>query len=208
MKMLIVDDHAVLREGLRQIVATSPCEAETGEAESGMEALARLREQDWNLVVLDISLPDRNGLDLLKQIKALYPKLPVLILSMHGEAEYAVRAFKSGASGYLTKRTARTELVEAIQHISRGKRYITPAVAEQLLIDSSGGETDRPLSVLSDREFQVLTMIASGLRIKAVAEQLGVSAKTVSTHRANILDKLRLQGTADLIRYAIARGLP
>ncbi|MFN2426650.1 MAG: response regulator [Candidatus Binatia bacterium] len=208
MKMLIVDDHAVLREGLRQIVARLPCEAEIGEAENGMEALARLREGEWNLVVLDISLPDRNGLDLLKQIKALYPKLPVLILSMHGEAEYAVRAFKSGAAGYLTKRTARTELVEAIQHISKGKRYITPAVAEQLLIDNSGGESDRPLSVLSDREFQVLTMIASGLRIKAVAEQLGVSAKTVSTHRANILDKLRLQGTADLIRYAIARGLP
>lgn len=208
MKILIVDDHAVLREGLLQIIATLPCAAETGEAESGQEALAQLRAQEWNLVVLDISLPDRNGLDLLKQIKVLYPRLPVLILSMHGEAEYAVRAFRSGAAGYLTKRTARTELVEAIQKISAGKRYITPEVAEQLFVDQGGGAADRPLSVLTDREFQVMTMITSGLRIKDVAERLGLSAKTVSTHRTNILEKLGLQGTADLIRYAIARGLP
>ena len=207
MKILIVDDHAMLREGLKQVVATLPQTPETGEAESGQEAIARLREQKWDLMVLDISLPDRNGLDVLKQVKILYPKLPVLILSMHGEAEFAVRAFRAGASGYLTKRTARTELLDAIQQILNGKRYITPAVAEQLLVDS-GGDDRRALEVLSDREFQVMTMIASGLRIKDVATQLGVSAKTVSTHRTNILAKLHLQSTADLIRYAISRGLP
>lgn len=208
MKVLIVDDHAMLREGLKQVVTTLPHAGAAGEAESGQEALARLREQEWSLVVLDISLPDRNGLDVLKQIKALYPKLPVLILSMHSEAEYAVRAFRAGAAGYLTKRSARAELVEAIQQILRGKRYITPAVAEQLLVDTTSGEESRSLEVLSDREFQVLTMMASGLRIKDIAAQLGVSAKTVSTHRTNILAKLHLQSTADLIRYAISRGLP
>jgi len=205
-RVLIVDDHAILRQGLKQVLAEMPGAVEACEAETGQEALARLREGEWTMVVLDISLPDRNGLDVLKQIKALYPKLPVLILSMHSEAEYAVRALRAGAAGYLTKRSAPTELAEAIARVSQGRKYVTPAVAEQL-VDDAGQDGGRTIEILSDREFQVLCMIASGLRAKDIAAQLGVSAKTVSTHRTNILTKLRLKTTGELIRYAIARGL-
>jgi two-component system invasion response regulator UvrY len=205
-KVLLVDDHAIVRDGLRQLVAAIPGASRIGDADSGFQALARMREEAWDLVVLDISLPDRNGLDVLKQVKAMRPKLPVIILSMHDEIEYAVRALRAGAAGYLTKRSARTELTEAIQRVLTGRRYIPANVAEQLLVDSKQ-DADRPLEVLSDREFQVFCLIASGIRMKEVASQLGVSAKTVSTHRTNILAKLGLRSTAEMIRFAVARGL-
>jgi len=207
LKIFIADDHAVVRRGLRQILAETCDMAVTGEATSGLEVLDKVMGDEYDVVVLDISMPGRSGLDTLKQLKSQKPKLPVLILSMHPEEQYAVRVLRAGASGYLTKESAPDELVEAIRKVSHGGRYITSSLADKLVFDLSR-KTEKPLhETLSDREYQVLCLIASGKTAKQIAEELCLSVKTVSTYRARILEKMGMKSNAELTHYAIRNRL-
>jgi len=206
-RVLVVDDHAVVRRGVRQILADAKEMTVTGEAATGEEALRALRESTYDVVLLDLSLSDRSGFDLLKQIKAAYPGLAVLVLTMHAEAEYAIRVLKAGASGYLTKESAPDLLVSAVQKVARGGKYLSPSLAETLA-SRLGDDFERaPHESLSDREFQVLCLMASGKGLTEIARELIVSVKTVSTHRARILQKMHLANNAELIRYALRHKL-
>jgi two-component system, NarL family, invasion response regulator UvrY len=205
-RVLIVDDHAVVRQGLKQILSESDIPVSIGEAGSGQEALSMARSGNWDLVVLDISLPDRSGLDVLKQIKSYYPKLPVLVLTMHAEEQYAVRVLRAGAAGYLTKDSAPEEMANAVKKVAAGGRYVSSSLAEKLVFDM-GGMRERPHEALSDREFQVFCMLASGERIKDIAEKLCLSVKTVSSHRARILTKMKMKNNAQLVQYALEHKL-
>lgn len=206
-RIFIADDHAVVREGLKQIVAQHPEMLVAGEAANGYEALEKVRKEKYDVVVLDISMPGLSGLDVLKQLKSEMPSMPVLILSMHSEEQFAVRTLKAGASGYLTKESAPEELVSAILRISKGRKYISTSLAEKLALELES-DREKPLHhSLSDREYQVLCLIASGKRVKEIAEQLHLSEKTVSTYRARILEKMGMKTNAELIRYAIKNGL-
>jgi DNA-binding NarL/FixJ family response regulator len=205
--VLIVDDHAIVRQGLRQILLESGKVMHIGEAGCGAEAMRQIREAEWNVVVLDISLPDRNGIEILKQIKKECPKISVLMLSMHEEGLYAIRALKAGASGYLTKQSAPSELMAAIQQISRGRKYLTTTLAEAMA-DNLGAGHDRPLhETLSDREYQTLRLIASGKSLTDAAEEMCLSVKTVSVYRSRLLEKMKLKNNAELTHYAIKNGL-
>jgi len=207
MNVLIVDDHAIVRQGLRQILLESGKVMHIGEAGCGAEAMRQIREAEWNVVVLDISLPDRNGIEILKQIKKECPKISVLMLSMHEEGLYAIRALKAGASGYLTKQSAPSELMAAIQQISRGRKYLTTTLAEAMA-DNLGAGHDRPLhETLSDREYQTLRLIASGKSLTDAAEEMCLSVKTVSVYRSRLLEKMKLKNNAELTHYAIRNGL-
>jgi DNA-binding NarL/FixJ family response regulator len=207
MKILIADDHAVVREGLKQILSESSEMVVTAEASTGPEVLEKIGKDDFDLVVLDISMPGRGGLDILKEIKNKKPRLPVLILSMYPEEQYAVRVLKAGASGYMTKESAPHELVKAIQQISKGKKYVSPSLAEKLALDLEI-TTGRPLhESLSDREYQVMCMIASGKTLKEIAEQLSLSIKTISTYRSRILEKMNMKSNAELTHHAIKNRL-
>ncbi len=204
--VLIADDHAIVRQGLKQILSDTDDLVVAGEADDGVEALQLARSCAWDVYLLDISMPNRNGIDTLKQLKKEFPRLPVLILSMHPEEQYAVRAIQSGASGYLTKQGAPAELVAAIRKVARGEKYISPALATRLAEVIAGG--DRPLlEKLSDREHEVLRLIASGRTLTQVAEELNLSVATVSTYRARLLEKLALKSTAELIHYGMRQGL-
>jgi DNA-binding NarL/FixJ family response regulator len=206
-KILIADDHAVVREGLKQILSESSEMVVTAEASTGPEVLEKIGKDDFDLVVLDISMPGRGGLDILKEIKNKKPRLPVLILSMYPEEQYAVRVLKAGASGYMTKESAPHELVKAIQQISKGKKYVSPSLAEKLALDLEI-TTGRPLhESLSDREYQVMCMIASGKTLKEIAEQLSLSIKTISTYRSRILEKMNMKSNAELTHHAIKNRL-
>jgi len=205
-RILIVDDHAVVRQGLKQILLDSDIPVAIGEASSGQEALSMVRSGHWDVVVLDISLPDRSGLDVLKQVKSYYPKLPVLVLTMHAEEQYAVRVLRAGAAGYLTKDSAPEEMAAAVTKVAAGGRYVSSSLAEKLVFDM-GGIRERPHEALSDREFQVFCMLASGERIKDIAEKLCLSVKTVSSHRARILTKMRMKNNAQLVQYALEHKL-
>lgn len=207
MNVLIVDDHAIVRQGLRQILLESGKVMHIGEAGCGAEAMRQIREAEWNVVVLDISLPDRNGIEILKQIKKECPKISVLMLSMHEEGLYAIRALKAGASGYLTKQSAPSELMAAIQQISKGRKYLTTTLAEAMA-DNLGAGHDRPLhETLSDREYQTLRLIASGKSLTDAAEEMCLSVKTVSVYRSRLLEKMKLKNNAELTHYAIKNGL-
>ncbi|SFW15399.1 response regulator transcription factor [Nitrosovibrio sp. Nv17] len=207
MNILIVDDHAIVRQGLRQILLESSEAAAIGEAHSGSDAIRQIREGSWSVVILDISLPDRNGIDILKQIKKECPKTPVLMFSMHDEGLYAIRALKAGASGYLTKHSAPDELMTAIRQVMRGRKYLTSTLAEAIA-DSLGVDHERsPHEMLSEREYQTLCLIASGKNLTTVAEEMRLSVKTVSVYRARLLEKMRLKNNAELTRYAIEKGL-
>lgn len=207
MNVLIVDDHAIVRQGLRQILLESGKVMLIGEAACGGEAMRQIREGEWNLVVLDISLPDRSGIEILKLIKKERPRMPVLMLSMHEEALYAIRALKAGASGYLTKQSAPSELMTAINQVARGRKYLTTTLAEAMA-DSLGVEHDRPLhEALSDREYQTLCLIASGKSLTDAAEEMCLSVKTVSVYRSRLLEKMKLKNNAELTHYAIKNGL-
>ncbi|MBA4141914.1 MAG: response regulator transcription factor [Nitrosospira sp.] len=207
MNILIVDDHAIVRQGLRQILAESGKIDLIAEAECGADAMRKLREDEWSVVVLDISLPDRNGIEVLKQIKKERPKTPVLMLSMHEEGLYAVRALKAGASGYITKQSAPSELMTAINQVARGRKYLTPALAEALA-DCFGEDHERlPHETLSDREYQTLCLIASGKSLTDAAEEMCLSVKTVSVYRSRLLEKMKLKNNAELTHYAIKNGL-
>jgi len=206
-KILVADDHAIFREGLKRILGDTKDMVVAGEAATHREVIAKLWKSDYDLVLLDISFPGRSGLDVLKQLRAIKPQLPVLILSMHPEEQYAVRALRAGASGYLTKAAAADELIKAIRKIARGRKYITSTLAEKLAFEIEN-HSDKPLhKTLSDREYQVMCMIASGKRIKDIASELSLSVKTIDTYRSRTLKKMNLQNTAQLTHYAIKNGL-
>ncbi|MBI5900254.1 MAG: response regulator transcription factor [Rhodocyclales bacterium] len=205
--VLIADDHAIVRQGLKQILSETEDMLVTGEADDGAEALALARQQPWDVFLLDVSMPNRNGIDTLKQLKKEFPRLPVLILSMHPEEQYAVRALKAGASGYLTKQSAPEQLVNAIRQVASGKKYLSPAVAQQLA-DAISEDTEKsPHERITDREYQVLKLIAAGKTLTQVAETLNLGVATVSTYRARLLEKMGLRSTAELIRYGLEHGL-
>lgn len=207
MRVLIADDHAVFRRGLKETLAEAFSRAAFGEAKTAQETLEHVRRQDWDLVILDISMPGKSGLDILDDLRRLRPKLPILLLSMHPEQQFARRALKAGAAGYLTKDSVTEELKEAVKKIVAGGRYVSATLAEKLAVDLRLG-ADTPLhELLSDREFQVLRMIASGKTVKDIAEDLSLSVKTVSTYRARILEKTGMKTNAELIRYALQTQL-
>ena len=207
MKVLIVDDHPVVRMGIKQILADEPDIATTMEATSVSEMMEYVRQEDWSVIVLDITLPDRSGLEALKDVKAMRPELPVLILSMHPEDQYAVRVLKAGASGYVTKESAADELAKALRKVVGGGRYISSTLAEKLAI-AVGGDYDKPLhETLSDREFQVMFLIASGKKPAEIADELLLSVKTVSTYRARVLEKMHMANNAELTYYAVKNSL-
>lgn len=207
-RVLVADDHTIVREGLKQILAKSGDLAVAGEAANGNEVLKLVREQAWDVLVTDMSMPGRSGIELIKLVKQACPKLPVLVLSMYGEDQYAVRAIRAGASGYLNKESASEQLVGAIRKVAGGGVHVSPAVAEALVQNVRGGNGDQlPHQQLSDREFQVLRLIAEGQSINSIAHALNLSPKTVSTHKARILEKMRFETQAELIRYALEHGL-
>ena len=206
-KILIVDDHDVLRDGVKRVFDKQPGTAIFGEASTLQEALTLVRAQDWDIVVLDISLGDRSGLEVLKELKEIRPRLPVLILSMHSEEQFARRALKAGASGYITKDSQRAELVKAVNKVMSGATYVSPALAEKL-INYLREDIDRPLhEALSDREFEVLRLIASGKTVSEVASILSLSDSTISTYRGRILEKMGMKTNAELTHYAIQKKL-
>jgi DNA-binding NarL/FixJ family response regulator len=206
-RVLIADDHAVVRQGLKQILAEIPEVGAVGEAPNGEEALMMVRNENWDVLVLDMSMPGRGGLDVLKDVRRERPQTRVLVLSMHPEDQFAVRLLKAGAAGYLTKETAPAELVAAVRKILSGGKYISGTLAEKLAFDMDR-DTDKPLhETLSDREFQVLRMMAAGRTVQQIADELMLSAKTISTYRARILEKLNLKSNAEMIHYAIQNRL-
>jgi DNA-binding NarL/FixJ family response regulator len=206
-RVLVADDHTIVREGLKQILAKSGDLAVAGEAANGNDVLKLVREQEWDVLVTDMSMPGRNGIELIKLVKEARPRLPVLVLSMYGEEQYAVRAIRAGASGYLNKESASEQLVAAIRKIAAGGVHVSPAVAEALFHNVRGGEGTLPHQRLSDREFQVLQLIAAGNSMSDIAAQLNLSPKTVSTHKTRILEKMNMSNQAELIRYAIEHRL-
>jgi two-component system invasion response regulator UvrY len=206
-RALIADDHAVVRQGLKQILGDTPEMLVAGEATTGQEVLDKVRAEAWDVVILDISMPDRSGLDVLKQLKSERPKLPVLVLSMHSEDQYAMRVLKAGASGYLTKDSAPDELVKAIRKVVSGGRYVSSFLAEKLAFEIGTDSSRLPHETLSDREFQVLRLIAAGKSVTEIAAELSLSVKTVSTYRTRMLQKMNLGTNAELIYYAIRNHL-
>lgn len=206
-KVFIADDHAIVREGLKQILAETRDIVVAGEAENGLDAIKLFRKSGCQVMLLDISLPDRNGIEVLKQIKKDKPELAVLMLSMHREDQYAIRALKAGAVGYLTKQSAPKELVTAIRQVAGGLKYISPGLAQELA-NHVGDDHETPLhDTLSDREYQTLTMIASGKTVGTIAKELSLSVKTVSEYRARLLVKMKLKNSAELTHYAIKNQL-
>lgn len=207
LRVLVVDDHEVVRSGIRGIFTELSVQAEVCEARTAKEALDQVRRQNWDVVVLDISLEGRSGLDVLKEIRALRPKLPVLILSAHREEQYALQAFKAGANGYITKGSPKESLIEAIHKVRKGGRYLSHSFAEKLA-GRLGNEFERPPhESLSVRELEVLRMIAAGKKPAEIAGELSISDKTVSTYRARILQKMNMKTTAELIYYALGHHL-
>jgi len=206
-KILIADDHPVVRKGLKDIIQETSDLIVSDEASNGQEVLEKVRKLDFDVVLLDIAMPGRSGLDILKELKSGKPEIPVLILSIHPEEQYAVRVLRAGASGYLTKDSAPDELITAILKVSRGKKYISASLAEKLAYDLEIG-AEKPLhETLSDREYEVMCRIASGKTIKEIAEELYLSSKTISTYRARILEKMKMKSSAELTYYTIKHEL-
>jgi DNA-binding NarL/FixJ family response regulator len=206
-RVLIVDDHAILRHGLRALLSDAFHEAAFGEASNAQQALEELRKKEWDVALLDITLPGKSGLDLLKELKAVRPRLPVLVLSVHPEDQFAVRVLKAGAEGYMTKESAPEELVNAIRKILAGGRYVSPTLAEKLALGVRKDFTRMPHETLSDREYEIMCHIASGRTVTEIAGELSLSVKTISTYRARILEKLGVKNSAEITRYAIRNGL-
>ncbi len=206
-KVLIVDDHPVVRKGLRQIVEETKDITVADEAETGHEVLKKVKKNKYDVVLLDISLPDMNGLEVLRELKSEHPEINVLILSIYPEEQYAMRAFRGGASGYLTKEKLPDELILAIKTVKQGRKYITPSVAELLAINIEKDRNGLPHEVLSDREFRIMCMVASGKTASDIADELSLSVKTVSTYRYRILKKMKMKNNAEIIRYVIEQKL-
>ncbi|MCA1925723.1 MAG: response regulator transcription factor [Thiobacillus sp.] len=206
-RILIVDDHAIVREGLKQILADTDDIVVGGEAENSSKALQLARKGPWDMVLMDISMPDRSGIETLELMRKEHPGIKVLMLSMHRETLYAVRALKSGAAGYLNKQSAPDQLVDAIRLVASGRKYISPELAQELARTVSGERQTLPHETLSNREYQTLCLIASGLPVSAIADQLKLSVKTISMYRARLLQKMQLKNNAELTHYAIRHGL-
>lgn len=206
-RVLIADDHEIVRRGLKEILADAFPKIEIGEASDSREALQRVREKVWDAVLLDINMPGRNGLEVLDDVKRLKPKLPVLVLSAYSEADYAVRALKLGASGYLCKQSASDELLVAMRKVLAGGRYVTTSLAEKLAASFGKDLHHEPHEALSNRELQVLRMIAKGQTIKEIAAELALSEKTIGTYRTRISEKMGIGSNVELARYALQRGL-
>ncbi|MFM9980209.1 MAG: response regulator [Burkholderiales bacterium] len=206
-RILIADDHTLVREGLKQILSATPELEVVAEAMDGDQALAHVRSTEFDLALLDMSMPGLSGIDLIKRLKLERPKLRILVLSMHGEQQYAVRAFKAGASGYLTKDSASDQLVAAIRKIAAGGVYISAAAAEQLAMGAMDAPGELPHRSLSDREFEVFRLLVAGTSITDIADGLHLSVKTVSTHKTRILQKMNMASTAELVRYAVENKL-
>jgi DNA-binding NarL/FixJ family response regulator len=206
-RILIADDHAIVRAGLKQFIVDQPDMSVTGEAATGSEAISLVRASDFDVVLLDISMPDKNGIDTLKTLKQSRPELPILMLSGYAEDQYAVNLLRAGAAGYLNKEAASTQLVGAIRTVVRGRKFISPALA-QILADGVTGDADKPLhGELSQREFQIFSKIAAGAAVSKIADELHLSVKTVSTYRTRVLEKMGMKSNADLTYYAIKNGL-
>src|SRR6267142_2720177 len=206
-RILIVDDHAVLREGVKRLFDKQAGTMSFGEASSGHEALKFAREETWDIVVLDLFLGGRSGLEVLKDLKQIRPHLPVLILSTHSEKQFARRAFKAGAAGYITKDTPRTELVKAVNKVMNGEKYVSAAIAEKLIFEGAENTDRPPHEILSDREFEVMRLIASGRTVSQIADLLSLSDGTISTYRARVLQKMGMKTNAELTHYAIQSKL-
>ena len=206
-RVLVADDHAILRKGIKQILAEIPGVEAVDEAANGQEALSKVAKERYDLVLLDIAMPGRSGLDILKQLKTEKPNLPVLILSMHPEEQYAVRALKAGASGYLTKESAPDELITAVQKILQGGKYVTESLAEWFVSELGKPANKPPHHTLSDREYEIMCMIAAGKSLTEIGEELALSVKTVSTYRSRVLSKMNMKSNADLTRYALENSL-
>ncbi|HEX7889597.1 MAG TPA: response regulator transcription factor [Ramlibacter sp.] len=207
-RVVLADDHAIVREGLKRIIGDVAEFTVAGEAADGTQVMQRVRELEFDVLVLDLSMPGRSGMELIKLVKAEKPRLRILVLSMHQEMQYAVRAIKSGASGYLTKESAPAQLEAAIRKIAGGGAYISAEVAEQLALGAMPGASDAPPhESLSDREFEVFRLLVAGDAVTDIANQLNLSVKTVSTHKANLMQKLGLHNPTELVRYALKHGL-
>jgi two-component system invasion response regulator UvrY len=207
MKILIADDHEIVRKGLQELLAQGLPEATFGEAKDGEKVLEQVENDSWDLLILDITLPGRSGLDVLKDLRLRKPELPILVLSMHPETQYGKRVLKAGASGYMNKDSAPDELINAIRKVLSGRRYVSPVLAEKLALDLGPGAEKLPHERLSDREIEVLRMLASGRSVSQIADILHLSVTTVSTYRARILEKLDMTTTAELMHYALSDGL-
>ena len=206
-RVFIADDHAIVREGLKQILADSRDIIVAGEAENGVDAIKLFRKAKCHVMLLDISLPDRSGIDVLKMVKKENPDLAVLMLSMHREDQYAIRSLKAGAAGYLTKQSAPRELVVAIRQVAAGQKYVSAALAQELANQVGDDHEQAPHETLSDREYQTLTMIASGKTVGTIARELSLSVKTISEYRSRLLVKMKLKNSAELTHYAIKNQL-
>lgn len=206
-RIIIVDDHAILRAGLKALLSERDDMEVTGEAGTGVEAVKMVRQGNYDIVLLDVTMPEMSGVDTLKQIQRHCPDLPVLMLSMHPEEQYAINLLRSGASGYVHKEGAPEQLVTAIQTVMQGRRYVSPAVADMLVADL-GGDANKPLhTALSEREFQIFCKLAAGQAVSEIGTELNLSVKTISTYRARILEKMRMKNNADLTYYAIKNGI-
>jgi DNA-binding NarL/FixJ family response regulator len=206
-RILIADDHAIVRAGLKQFVADQADMSVAGEAATGAETVSLVRSEPYDVVLLDISMPDRNGVDTLKQLKQIRPEKPVLMLSAHAEEQYAVNLLRAGAAGYVSKETASTQLVQAIRTVTRGRKYVSPDLA-QVLADGVTGQGEAPLHAsLSQREFQIFCKLAGGMPVSKIAQELFLSVKTVSTYRSRVLEKMGMKTNADLTYYAIKNRL-
>ena len=206
-KIIIADDHPIVRAGMKQIISEASDLMVADEADDGRKLLSKIREEHFDVVILDITMPHMDGLDVLKQLKIEKPKLPVIVLSMHPEDQYALRVLKAGASGYVTKSSAPDELINAIRKVRRGGKYISATIAERLAFQLDADFEEMPHEALSDREYQVLCLLASGKTVTEIADELALSVKTVSTYRARILEKMDMKNNAELIHYAIQNKL-
>jgi DNA-binding NarL/FixJ family response regulator len=206
-RIVVADDHTIVREGLKQLLLAAGDLEVVGEASDGTQVLERVRSLDFDVLMLDMSMPGRSGIELIKQVRAEKPKLRILVLSMHEENQYAVRAIRAGASGYLTKESATGQLVEALRKVASGGAFISAEVAQQLALGAMPDAKGPPHTTLSDREFQIFRMIADGFSVSDIATRLSLSVKTVSTHKSNILHKMNMTTQAELIRYAITHRL-
>ncbi len=208
MRILCIDDHAIFRQGVRQILLQYDAQIRIGEAANAVTALQLARETRWDIAILDLSLPGRSGFQLLADFKREQPSLPVVVLTMHADDEYAIRALRNGASGYVTKESAPEELIAAIQKVTRGGRYMTPALAEKLAFAYASPSTEeKPHHSLSEREMEVLQLIGSGKSLKEIAAMLSLSVKSVGTYRSRVLEKMTMSTNADLIRYVVENHL-
>jgi DNA-binding NarL/FixJ family response regulator len=207
LEVLVADDHAIIRDGLKKILADTDDLVVAGEAAHGTAVMEKVRARDWSLLVLDISMPGRNGLDLIKLVKAERPKLPILVFSMHHEEQYAVRAIRAGAAGYLSKEGDTDLLLPAMRRVASGGIFISPKVAELLAGDIAPNHSKLPHTLLTDREFDVFSRIVRGAGLTTIAEELSLSVKTVSTHKSHILAKMNMATQVDLVRYSIEHGL-